>query len=223
MAEKKKLFCVSFHKTGTSSAHQFCLQNGISSCHSPAVVEGNCYEAVVAGTLSDKTRIVNALKPVVEKYDAHFDIPWAGMYQELLETRDDAVFLYIDRDADSWWNSLSAHWSLSAMPRVLRPYEVLQYSDVLPAGKRMVRSVDEALFKDCFARHREQVQRIIPSDRLISVRLDDPNVAAKLSDATGLSFSGSIPHANRRRATSFRFCRNLYSLLRNTYRFGWSY
>ncbi|WP_108883336.1 sulfotransferase [Anderseniella sp. Alg231-50] len=223
MVEKKKLFCVSYHKTGTSSAHQLFLQNGISSCHSPAVVDGNRYEAMVAKILSDKAGVVRVLQPVIEKYDAHFDIPWAGIYHELLDMRDDAVFLYIDRDADSWWNSLAAHWSLSVMPRVLRPYEVLQYSHVLPADKRLVRSADEALFKDCFARHREQVHRIIPADRLITLRLDDQDVAARLSDAAGLTVSGCIPHANRRKSKSFRLARNLYSLLRNAYRFGWSY
>lgn len=218
-----KVFVVSLHKSGTSSLHDFAVRAGLQSSHSPAVDNGVNYEKRILPYISDHDAILDVLAPVVERYDVHGDIPWSGLYQAVQKAYPDARFVLVERDADQWWESIAAHWSLPTMSRRLRPYEVVQYADLLPDDMRVVSLGDKALMTAAYRRHCDQVRKTIASDRLLQIDLRDPEAPGQLAAFIGIEGALPIRQVNKRWSPVLRIARNLWSAVRNRYAYGSDY
>jgi hypothetical protein len=216
-------FVISLHKTGTSSVHAYAQRAGLRARHAPAYENGVDLEKMASLVLSDKKAVLEVLSPILENYDFHSDIPWPGLYRELASRYPDARFVYLERDPGQWLRSLIAHWSLDLMPRRLRPFEVIQYADFLPPGKRIITRDDAALLRQAFVRHRADVISAIPGHRLLLLDLQAGDAAARLSGFLDLPVTIELRHENRRWAAWVRALRNLNSRLRNWQRFGTRY
>jgi hypothetical protein len=218
-----KIFCISLHKTGTTSLHEFAQRAGLGSRHSPAIEDGVDLEAQVAPLLGDKYAVCRIMKPVIESYDFHADIPWPGLYRQLAEIYPASRFVYVERNADQWWKSLTAHWSLNFMFRRLRPFELVQYQPFLPADMRVIKKSDEPLMVEAFTRHRQDVIAAIPDERLLRIDLTQTTAALQLIKFLGISEPVELQHTNKRWPAWLRLLRNLNSTHKNRLRFGSTY
>ncbi len=94
-----KIFCIGYHKTGTTSLDAALRQLGYNVCGA---------ETGLAATLFE-----NNLDPVwelVEEYDAFHDNPWAVLYKELDEQYPNSKFILTTRKNDAWLNSIVRHF-----------------------------------------------------------------------------------------------------------------
>jgi hypothetical protein len=218
-----KVFVVALHKSGTSSLHDFAVRAGLKSSHSPAVDNGVNYEKRIIPHIDDHAAILNVMAPVIERYDVHGDIPWSGLYRAAQKSYPDARFVLMERDADQWWESIAAHWSLGTMSRRVRPYEVVAYSGLIPAQMRVISLADKALLTDAYRRHGDQVRRTIAADNLLEIDLANPQASDQLAAFIGADAASPIRRVNSRWSPARRVARNLWSAVRNRYAYGTDY
>lgn len=197
MTGTAKIFCVSFQKVGTTSLHEFLLASGLTCCHGPHHVDGIDYMEKVGATDEDPAGVAKVLGPVIERFDAHCDVPWPGLYAVLAERYPNARFILMRRDLDAWWGSLSSHWSLRLFDHQLTPFEYVQYRPYLGNGKRVVSLKDKARLLDAHEAHLEEVPRRLAGRQLLVLELEDPDKSAKLSSFLGLAVGVPYPHSKK--------------------------
>ncbi|MFT3670962.1 sulfotransferase [Aestuariivirga sp.] len=190
-----KYFCVSLHKSGTSSVHAWFLEAGIKALHYPKRVGGKNYVTEIRPVIDDNERIVDILTPVIDTYDGHSDAPWAGLYEEILRRRDDARFILIRRDPEAWWESLARHWQIDWLARRISAYEWIHYRKHLRLDPyRLITRKDRDLFIDAYRQHEQAVMQTIPAGRLLSFNLLDQDKGERLSEFTDLKRVVQFPH-----------------------------
>lgn len=195
MTPHRKIFSLSFHKSGTTSLHQFFLANGVRSLHYPKTVNGVNYAKAVAEVADDPEAVLARLLPVIDAYDAHCDAPWGGLAPELVKAFPDARFVLLTRDPEQWWDSLARHWRLGSFGRYLSAFEYVQYRRYMPAERgRLYTRADKDHFIAAIRRQVAEVQKIVPPDRLLTVDLADPDKARKLAEFLGFKGGVTFPH-----------------------------
>ncbi len=97
---KAKVFCVGFHKTGTSSLSNALTKLGyrVRTC-GPFVVD-----------FETRNRVCEAAFAEVEKYDAFQDNPWPIIYQELDQKYPGSKFILTTRPTDKWIKSVVGYF-----------------------------------------------------------------------------------------------------------------
>ena len=192
----RKTFCISFHKTGTTSLHKYLLASGITSCHGPHVVDGIDYMEKVRAVQDDPEGVVGVLEPVIAKFDAHCDVPYPGIYRELSARYPDARFIFLRRDPEQWWASVSAQWSLALFRHELSPFEYVQYRPYAE-GMKSVGLEDRDRLLLAYQRHEDAVRRDLREMDVLYCDLDDPQKANKLAEFLGATAGREFPHAKR--------------------------
>lgn len=194
----RKIFCVSFHKSGTTSLHEFFLSIGISSVHYPASVGGVAYQSLCRPDMTED-EIMTILRPVIDGYDAHSDVPWPGLVEGIIRSYPNALFILLTRNPQEWWRSLSRHWRLDIVPCALSNFEQIQYRRYLP-GKTVAKIHDRDMFLSAYQSHISRVRSAIPSQQLFEARLDDPMLSEMLSDFLGLPSPANFPRMQNKTA-----------------------
>jgi len=201
MEDSTKYFCVSFHKTGTRSFHQFMQVSGKSSLHSVAAE----YEDGFFALRKNPKSVLARLEPIIAEATAHSDVPWPGLFREVAANYPTAKFVLIRRDPAKWFDSLFKHWSWPLVKRRLTPFEAIQYWPYLGDEiDRLFTQRDRDLFIDAFVRHEHAVQRELPADRLLVLDLDDSAAARKIASFVNLPEVRPIPHVGMQTKV-FRF------------------
>jgi hypothetical protein len=101
----RKIFCIGFHKTGTSSLGSALRLLGFSVCGAVGVndpfVQRNI-ERIIARN--------------VPRYDAFEDNPWPVLYKNLDERYPGSRFILTWRDPDDWIKSVVGHFGGTSTP-----------------------------------------------------------------------------------------------------------
>ncbi len=132
--KEHKVFCIGFHKTGTTSL-------------AVALKKLN-YKVTGPNGVEDRQISKNALPMafgLVEQYDAFQDNPWPVIYRELDKKYPESKFVLMLRDPDSWIKSQVNHFGRSKTP--MRQWI---YGKGCPEG-------NEQIYLDRFNRHNEEV------------------------------------------------------------------
>lgn len=172
-----KVFCIGFHKTGTTSldkalqalGYRVTGPNGVRDPDIASKVHAMAYE-------------------LVEKYDAFQDNPWPILYRELDERYPGSKFILTLRDTQSWLNSQLKHFGQreTAMRQWI-------YGVGCPQG-------NEAVYTRRFDRHNREVLehfRGRPDDLLV-MNLAQGDGWEKLCPFLGKPVPGMpFPHANK--------------------------
>ena len=95
---KKKVFCVGFHKTGTSSIGTALEILGYQ-------VKG--YDSSILPFI--KNEEYRPVKSIISQYDAFQDNPWPLIYEYLDQNYPDSKFILTIRDPENWYKSISKH------------------------------------------------------------------------------------------------------------------
>jgi hypothetical protein len=100
-----KVFCVGFHRTGTSSLRAALEHLGYRVCGSVATEE------------QDIARRVREIAfGLVDRYDAFEDNPWPLLYRELDERCPGSRFILTIRPADAWIRSVTRFFGAKTTP-----------------------------------------------------------------------------------------------------------
>lgn len=193
----RKYFCLSFHKSGTTSVRDYFRSLGVSCCHGPHRVGGIDYMHKVRPVMDEPERAVDVLTPVIAQFTAHGGVPYQGLYPVLAQRYPDARFILVTRDLDRWWASIDAHWSLGVLDHRMTPFEYIQYRPYLGAGTRTVSRRDRERLIDAHRRHVEAVQRDLPPERLLVCRLEDADKAERFAAFLDLADVHPFPHSKR--------------------------
>lgn len=100
-----KVFCIGFHKTGTSSLGKALEDLGFRVCgpvevHNPAISHS----------------ALDIVRPYLERFDAFQDNPWPLFYRELDLAFPGSRFIHTIRDADDWFASAERHFGTNTTP-----------------------------------------------------------------------------------------------------------
>ncbi len=195
MSNRPKIFSLSFHKSGTTSLHNYLRLQGIDSLHYPKKFGGVSYAHEIAPVADDPQAVLSRLMPVIEAYDAHCDAPWGGLAPELVAAFPTAHFVLITRDPAEWWESLAKHWRLDLCGRYLSAFEYVQYRRYMDADRnRVYTRADKDVFITAIQKHTAEIMRIVPVDRLLVCDLSDMDKAHRLAKFLGLRKDVEFPH-----------------------------
>lgn len=102
---KNKVFCIGFHKTGTSSMAVALQALGYRVTGSCGVNDPNLENNVIAMAYG-----------LVDQYDAFQDNPWPIIYKELDARYPGSKFILTLRDPESWIKSQLKHFGSNETP-----------------------------------------------------------------------------------------------------------
>ena len=192
-----KVFCIGFHKTGTTSLGKALKILGYK-------VKGPF--GIEVPDIGEK--VLELFPPIVNQYDAFQDNPWPILYRELDEQYPNSKFILLVRDPGAWLESMIRHFGTRETP--MRKWI---YGE--SAGCPMD---NEEIYLERFNRHYADVYeyfRLRPDDLLIM------DIATGDGWDTLCSFLGcdtprkSFPHANKANSRS-QGLRNRLKRLRGT-------
>lgn len=145
--KEPKVFCIGFHKTGTSSMRSALLQLGYS------VTGPNGKDLPDIGERTDEV-----IERLVPQYDAFQDNPWPLLYRTLDERFPGSKFILTLRDREKWLRSLVDHFGTRDTPMREWIYGVGH-----PVG-------NEDIYRERYDRHNREVQEFFadrPDDLLV--------------------------------------------------------
>jgi hypothetical protein len=217
MALNTKYFCISFHKTGTRSIHQFMLAGGLTALHHPKDVGGVDWQRKLIPMRNSPGLIIEALHPVIDAASVHADVPWAGIYGEIAAAYPEAKFILVKRDPAEWFKSISHHWSLDLLKHRMTPLEYIQYVPYFGTETgRLFGPRDRDLFIHAFTTHERNVQERLPAERLLVLNLGEESSAQKLAAFAGLSTAPAFPRIGigKRKTSLQRLPKNILKRFR---------
>lgn len=130
-----KIFCIGFHKTGTTSLNSSLERLGYSVTGPNGVMDPDI-----------STNVYEMCYELAEKYDAFLDNPWPIVFKEMDKKYPESKFILTLRPVDAWYRSITGHFKEASTP--MRRWI---YGEGSPVG-------NEQLYKDRFNRHYEEVR-----------------------------------------------------------------
>jgi hypothetical protein len=172
-----KIFCIGFHKTGTSSLAVALKLLG----YRVRSIGNEFNDANIARTVYEKAFAL------VEKYDAFRDNPWPIIYQELDRKFPGSKFILTLRPPASWMNSVVRYFG-----RRTTPMREWIYGAGCPLG-------NEELYLARYERHNREVREYFRDrpDDLLVMSLTEGEGWEKLCRFLGKEMPAvPFPHAN---------------------------
>lgn len=141
----KKIFCIGFSKTGTSSLHEAFKMLGIRSCH-------HISRGRLGRNLIDKAEMEGKrLMYYMDEYDAYSDMALINYYQALDQQYPNSKYILTDRDPSHWVNSKIAHdqrWNEKNPGRPLRSIDSERRQNLLDMRVKRYEEVFEYFRKN---------------------------------------------------------------------------
>ncbi|MFO7936466.1 MAG: sulfotransferase [Kiritimatiellia bacterium] len=174
---KEKVFCLGFHKTGTSSLALALKKlgyrvTGAHGIHDPDIAEN----------------VLPMVRSLVSKYDAFQDNPWPIIYKELDHEYPGSKFILLLRDPESWIKSQVKYFG--SRTTAMREWI---YGVGCPEG-------NEDVYLKRFMEHNEEVTRYFKDrpDDLLVMNLAEGDGWEKLCPFLGVDVPDiAFPHANK--------------------------
>ena len=185
-AKNAKVFCVGFHKTGTSSM--------------AVLLESLRYRVQGAYRVRDEgfvDRLANGeldeLMAVVGSHDAFKDNPWPVLYRELDERFPNSKFILTKRDKNAWIRSITNHFGAQRVPD--SPMRRWIYGHGSPVGH-------EESYLERYERHIAEVEEHFSgrTGDFLALDVSRPKAARTISRFLGrrTHWWAPMPHANQR-------------------------
>ncbi len=172
-----KVFCIGFHKTGTSSLERALTILGYRVTGPNGVRDRNIARNVLSMAHS-----------LVPRFDAFQDNPWPIIYQEMDQAYPGSKFILTQRDVEAWLRSQVRHFG-----KKTRPMRQWIYGAGCPQG-------NEDIYRQRFLRHYREVQAYFAErpDDLLVMDLAAGDGWDKLCPFLGVEIPDqAFPHANK--------------------------
>ena len=189
---KAKVFCIGFHKTGTTTLDLALRKLGYRVTGPNHTKDPNIAEKV--HELADE---------LVQQYDAFQDNPWPILYREMDQKYPGSKFIMTIRSSDSWLSSQVRDFAYTETP--MRQWI---YGKGCPKG-------NEALYVERFERHNREVLEYFENrqDDFLLMDLPQGHGWPELCGFLGVDIpSEPFPHANK--ASVSRKIKNYFQRLR---------
>lgn len=179
----KKVFCLGFHKTGTTSLEILLQDMGYQVASPYKNWDTVLTEMFKNGDLSE-------LKRVAELFDAFQDAPWFLYYKEFDRLYPGSKFILTTRNNGSWWKSFLNYFKNEHSPLFRYIYGFDNPVD------------HEKVYVERFEKHNQEVLEYFKDrpDDLLIINISEENALSKVSAFLDRSSSYSaMPHANASR------------------------
>jgi len=181
------VFQIGFSKCGTTTISQIFTDLGLRTAHhlDGALAREMGRQEAAGLALVDGFPSFDAFTDMVHLSDT-VHIEGYKMYPRLLDQYQDSKFVLNTRHVDAWLSSCRRHPGL--FERLMNVYTIATVWQL------------EAYLRDDWARHHDDVQRIVPANRLFVFDIDEPDLPGL---ETFLGFEAatdtplSMPHSNR--------------------------
>ena len=130
-----KVFCIGFHKTGTTSLNRSLIQLGYTMTGPDGVSDSDI-----------QNNVYDMCYKLAPQYDAFADNPWPIVYKEMDEKYPGSKFILTLRPVDEWYASIRQHFQDKKTP--MREW-------IYGAGSPMG---NERLYKERYLRHYAEVR-----------------------------------------------------------------
>ena len=173
---KVKVFCIGFHKTGTTSMRVALTKLG--------------YRVTGPNGVRDKDISLNVYSmadSLVAEYDAFQDNPWPIIYRYIYKNLPNSKFILTVRSTESWIKSIVRHFGIDETPMRRWIYGV-----GCPEG-------NEEIYKNRFEKHYIDVIDFFSNkpDSMLEFDLAKGDGWAKLCPFLGVETTNTLfPHAN---------------------------
>lgn len=181
--DRKKIFVLGFHKTGTTSLAKALLVLGYRVCGFVNPKPGMSPSSHTKEELFEST-----YKPLLNEYDVFEDTPWFIFYKELAELYPDAKFILTVRPPEKWYKSAVKHFG--GYNR--HSFHWIYDGEGDPTGNR-------ELFLEKYTRHNREVTEYFKKenkDLLVMNMPEDFNWEVLCNFLSCSKPFGSFPHAN---------------------------
>lgn len=139
----QKIFCIGFHKTGTSSLAMALTILDYHVCRRLSMIQDKIPNSNIIEQLKKKE--YQDIISVTEKFDAFCDNPWLLFYKELDEKYPNSKFILTTRNEESWIKSVVDYFRDSTSE-----IRTLIYGEASPIGH-------EALYLEKYRQHNSEV------------------------------------------------------------------
>jgi len=186
-ARDRKVFCVGFHKTGTTSMGTLFRALGYRAISNHRTRDRGFVQALSEGRL-------DALMHIARLANAFEDNPWPLFYEQWDRAFPGSRFILTTRDPSAWSRSVVNHFGAQAEPD--SAMRRLIYGDLAgdPKGH-------EALYRARMHAHNEAVRAYFCSRSadLLEVDVSEPDALTRICEFLGHKTElQRMPHANRR-------------------------
>jgi hypothetical protein len=186
--KKTKVFCIGFHKTGTTSLGATLELLGYKNCHGAQILRKQLGDLKMMELIFRKE--YDPLFEIADQYDSLNDNPWFILYKELDVRFPGSKFILMLRDEDSWLASCKKYFR-EASPSF--KFRLWIYGKGLPIG-------NEQRYLKVYRNHNSEVLTYFknrPNDLLI-INIEDEDKLQKIKgflNLTGIEIE--FPHLNR--------------------------
>ena len=157
-ARSRKVFCLGWHKTGTSTMGCALLELGFKVVGARL----DTVDDLEAGR-------IDKVIALAENFDAFQDVPWAALYQELDVAFPGSKFIFVERDQSKWLKSAARHFGSTDFPM----HKWLYGNGILIGN--------EKLYLDRYMQHNVDVKNYFRGrDNFLNFSLDDGDDWKKL-------------------------------------------
>jgi hypothetical protein len=186
MQVNKKVFCIGFHKTGTTSIGKAMELLGYRNIHGAGLVRKQLGDLKMMELLFRKD--YRPFIQLAEQFDSFNDNPWFKIYKELDQAFPGSKFILTLRDENEWIQSVNHYFGSSTSP--LRWW-------IYGRGGPMC---NNAKYLEIYRKHNQQVKDYFSNRRnnLLILPLDGQDKMKLLTTFLGLTaVSFEYPHENK--------------------------
>jgi lipopolysaccharide biosynthesis glycosyltransferase len=181
-----KVFCIGFHKTGTTSLGKVLGLLGYQNCHGAGPLRTYLGDTRMMELLFRKD--YEPIFEVAEGYNSFNDNPWFKLYKELDLRFPDSKFILMLRDEDAWLESCIKYFGNSATL-----FRLWVYGKVSPIG-------NEKRYLDIYRKHNTDVINYFNNrpDDLLVVDLKNPEKLHQIKKFLDIGpVEVDFPHLNQ--------------------------
>lgn len=165
---KDKVFCIGFHKTGTTSLGSFLEKIGYSNCHGAGPIRKALGDKKMMELLY--RRDYDAVFEIAKNYNSFNDNPWFFIYPALDEQFPGSKFILMTRNEKDWLKSCIQYFG-----NTTSKFRMFLYGKGSPIG-------NEERYLKVYRNHNEAVLEFFKNrpDDLLVIELEDPNKMNKI-------------------------------------------
>jgi hypothetical protein len=181
---KSKVFCIGFHKTGTTSLGKAMEQFGYKNCHGAGKLRKHFGENKLMELLFRKD--YEPLFEIADLYDSFNDNPWFIIYKALDLKFTGSKFILMLRDEQAWINSCKKYFGTSTSA-----FRLYIYGKGSPIG-------NEEVYLARYRKHNYDVLNYFKSrpDDLLVLNLEDEDKGAQIASFLNTENAIDYPFLN---------------------------
>lgn len=183
---KPKVFCIGFHKTGTTSLGELLNDFGYRNCHGAGPIRRQLGDQKMMELLFKKDYSI--IFEIVHQFDSFNDNLWFSIYKELDAEFPGSKFICVYREEQSWIKSCVRYFSHSTSP-----FRMYLYGHGSPIGS-------EERYLSVYRKHYAGVKSYFNNrqEDILYLDLKDENYVEKIKNFLGInSTTNSLPHLNK--------------------------